>query len=104
MDPSLILADNRFRTLATHFLDSFNPGLDRHVVVLDAIWSLPLSYIPSGKEGRAGRDFAHAFVHACVTIIEHANLTLHYPGFDPEVENWVKCWAKATIPYIYEDS
>jgi hypothetical protein len=74
----------QFRELGLRFLDSYNPKLDKSIVVADAI----LSYDGPIETHRPVRHLAHEFVQECVGIIEGKSIRSH----NENLHHWITVW------------
>lgn len=81
---SELLLRLQFRELGLRFLDSYNPKLDKSIVVADAI----LSYDGPIETNRPVRHLAHEFVQECVEIIEGKSICLNNKDF----HEWITVW------------
>lgn len=76
----------QFRELGLRFLDSFNPKLNKSIVVADAI----LSYDGDINTNRPIRHQAHEFVQECVGIIEKKSVSPQNQFFHDWITDWNK--------------
>jgi hypothetical protein len=82
-----------FVRLGEFFLFSFNPKLDRDVVILECLHS----YDQPIPQTRPIRHTAHDFIRACERIIEKDMPVTKNPSNQviADLEHWISDWNKA---------